>query len=460
MFSISSFGTKIIGFLLVPLYTNYLSTAEYGTIDMLSTILSILVPILSIDIADGVIRYVLDKRYETLSVLLIAIKTIVLGSIVLLLLLIGIRITGLLNVPNFYYVFLFLSFVLTCLYNTFVNYLKGKERIRVLVIAGLMCSLLNAGCNILFLTQLGWGVSGYLSASIISTAIPTIYLVICVRHYKYLKATRVKIDKILQKEMLTYSAPLILNGLAWWLNNSLDRIFVTFICGVSANGLLAVAYKIPSILSMFQTIFDQAWSLSAIQEFDPEDKNGFIGKVYSYYGCAMTISCSIILLFNILLARILYAKDFFVAWQYTGMLIITNLFGGMSVCISGVFSAVKDTKTLATTTAMGGITNTILNALLIPLLGVQGAVIATMISTAAVWVWRMHKVRFYIRLNIHLVRDTISYVFVLIQCIVGLVESHLYVVQLLILMCVIALYRSELMTICRFATIRLRKKNV
>lgn len=460
MFSISSFGTKIIGFLLVPLYTNYLSTAEYGTADMLSTILNILVPVLSIDIAEGVIRYVLDERDETSSILLIAIKTIAVGGIVLFLLLIGIRFIGLLDVPDFYYVFLFLSFVSTCLYNTFVNYLKGKEQIKVLVIASLMCSLLNAGCNILFLTQLGWGVNGYLLANVISITIPMIYLVVCAWHYKYLKTTGVKIDKALQKEMLVYSAPLILNGLAWWLNNSLDRVCVTFICGVSANGLLAVAYKIPSILSMFQTIFNQAWSLSAVQEFDSEDKNGFIGKVYSYYGCAMTISCSVILLFNILLARLLYANDFFVAWQYTGMLIIANLFGGMSVCISGVFSAVKDTKTLAKTTAIGGIANIILNALLIPFLGVQGAVIATMISTVVVWVWRMYKVRFYIRLNIHLVRDVISYVLLLIQCIVGLSGSHLYVVQLLILMCVIILYRTELITMCKFAFIRLWKGNM
>lgn len=458
MFAISSFGTKIIGFLLVPLYTNYLSTAEYGTADMLSTILSILVPVFSIDIADGVIRYVLDKRYEPSSVLHVAIKTISLGSIVLFILMICVRLTGMIDGSDFYYIYLFFSFVSTCFYNTFVNYLKGKERITVLVVAGLMCSLLNAGCNILFLTRLGWGVNGYLIASVLSTTIPTLYLIICAGHYRYLKFKGIRTDKELQKQMLIYSAPLILNGLAWWVNNSLDRFFVTFICGVSANGVLAVAYKIPSILSMLQTIFNQAWSLSAIQEFDPEDKNGFIGKVYSYYGCAMTISCSVILLFNVFLARILYANDFFVAWEYTGMLIIANLFGGMSVCISGVFNAVKDTKTLATTTAIGGVINTILNTLMIPLLSVQGAVISTMISNVVVWLWRMWKVRSYITLKICLVRDVISYVLVTIQCIAGLSESHLYVVQILIGICIVMLYRSELQHICYFVTTRLVKR--
>ena len=458
MFAVSSFGTKIIGFLLVPLYTNYLSTVEYGTADMLSTIMSIVVPIFSIDIADGVMRYVLDKRCESSSVLFVAIKTISLGSSIFFILLICVRFTDLIDVPDFYYFYLFFSFMSTSLYNIFINYLKGKERITILVVAGLMCALLNAGCNILFLTRLGWGVEGYLLASVLSTAIPMLYLVICSGHYGYLKFKGIRSDKKLLMQMLGYSAPLILNSLAWWVNNSLDKFFVTFICGVSANGVLAVAYKIPSILSMLQTIFNQAWSLSAIQEFDSKDKNGFIGKVYSYYGCAMTISCSAVLLFNVFLARILYANDFFLAWKYTGMLIIANLFGGMSVCISGVFNAVKDTKTLATTTVIGGFVNTILNALMIPKLGVQGAVIATMISNVVVWLWRMWKVRSYITLKIHFVRDVISYVLVTIQCIVGLSESHLYVVQILIGICIVMLYKGELKNIYCFVTTGLLKR--
>lgn len=461
MFAISSFGTKIIGFLLVPLYTSCLTTVEYGTADMLYTILSIILPVFSVDIADGVIRYVLDKSYKSSSVLLVAIKTISLGSIALYLLLWIIKAIGWLNVPKQYYVFLFLNFIFTSLYNTFVNYLKGKERIRNLVVAGLMCSLLNAGCNILFLTRFKMGIDGYLLAHVISVAVPMLYLLICAWHYGYLQFDKISVDKKLEKEMLFYSAPLIMNGLAWWINNSLDRVFVSIICGMSANGLLAVAYKIPSILSMLQTIFNQAWSLSAIKEFDSEDSNGFIGNVYSYYGCALTISSSLILIINVFLSKILYANDFFIAWQYTGMLVIANLFGGMSVCISGVFNAVKDTKTLAKTTVIGGIVNIIMNAVLIPLCGVQGAVVATMLSNLVVWVWRMYKVRSYIKLHIHIVRDILSYALIIIQCFAGLTRNHLYILQMLICICIVILYRGELMRIYKFGINRIQriKKN-
>lgn len=463
LFSISSFGTKLIGFLLVPLYTNCLTTEEYGTADMLYTIVQLAVPIFSVDIADGVIRFVLEKRQKESSILFTALKVVSLGSIALLLLLFGVRATGLFSISDKYYGFIFLNFLFTSLYNTFVNYLKGKERIKNLVFAGLMCSLLNAVCNILFLTKMDMGVDGYLLAHLLAVAVPLIYLFVCALHYGYLNLDCIAANRKLEKEMLLYSAPLILNGLAWWANNSLDRIFVTLICGVGANGLLAVAYKIPSILSMLQTIFNQAWSLSAIQEFDPEDKNGFIRHIYSYYGCAMTISSSVILLLNVPLASILYANDFFTAWKYTGMLIIAHLFGGLSVCISGVFNAVKDTKTLALTTLVGAIVNIALNAVLIPCIGVQGAVIATMLSNLAVWVWRMHKVRTYIKLKINIKRDVVSYIFVIIQCLVGLSAKHMYVIQAGICLLIIIMYRTEIVIVLRhglnlFGTRNSRKK--
>ena len=72
--------------------------------------------------------------------------------------------------------------------------------------------------------------------------------------------------------MIIYSAPLIANSISWWFNSSLDRFFVLAMCGVAANGLLAVSYKIPSILALFQTIFNQAWTMSAVKENKKDKK--------------------------------------------------------------------------------------------------------------------------------------------------------------------------------------------
>ena len=61
IFAIGNFGTKMISFFLVPLYTNLLSTGEYGIVDLILTIGTVLIPFLTFNIADGIMRFALDK---------------------------------------------------------------------------------------------------------------------------------------------------------------------------------------------------------------------------------------------------------------------------------------------------------------------------------------------------------------------------------------------------------------
>lgn len=62
--TLASFGTKILSFLMVPLYTNILSTEAYGTYDIYQTTLFLIVPVLSLNIADGIMRFSLDETYD------------------------------------------------------------------------------------------------------------------------------------------------------------------------------------------------------------------------------------------------------------------------------------------------------------------------------------------------------------------------------------------------------------
>lgn len=70
--------------------------------------------------------------------------------------------------------------------------------------------------------------------------------------------------------------------ISWWVNGLADRYVLIFFCGIASNGVYSVASKIPSILNIFQNIFSQAWMLSAVREFDAEDKNGFLPKYLTY----------------------------------------------------------------------------------------------------------------------------------------------------------------------------------
>ena len=447
LFAISAFGSKILQFLLVPLYTNCLSTAEYGTVDLLSTVVQLLVPVFTLDIADAVLRFSLDDFENKSSVFAIALQIIMYGAAVLLAILVGVKLFFGIKYPVSYYYFIFFNFLFSAIYSSISYYLRGLEKVKAVVVAGVMSTLVNVIFNILFLLILGWGMNGYLSANIIGIIVPTIYLMIVAYHEKCVVLFNNKNEQVIKIQMLKYSLPLIVNGISWWINNSLDRFVVTAFLGVESNGLLAVAYKIPSILAMFTTIFSQAWTMSAVQEFDSEDKNHFLSRTYSLYNCGMTIVCSCILLLNIPFAYILYAKDFFVAWQYTGFLIVAYLFGALVTCVSGIFSAVKDSKTIAISTMIGACTNFLLNITLIGYIGIQGATFATLISNIIVWIYRMYKVRTYVKLRIRIKRDIASYVIVLVQCVIGLQANHCYFGQMLCLAIIILLYKNDIITV-------------
>ena len=91
----------------------------------------------------------------------------------------------------------------------------------------------------------------------------------------------------------------------------------------------------------------------------------------------MVILCSFIIMFDKILAKCLYANDFYIAWKYVPWLTIAGVFGAMSGYIGGFFSAVKDSRIFASSSIVGAISNIILNLILTPYMGALGAAIAT-----------------------------------------------------------------------------------
>lgn len=248
--------------------------------------------------------------------------------------------------------------------------------------------------------------------------------------------------------MTSYSKPLMVNSIAWWVNNASDRYMVVLFCGLAENGVYSVASKIPSILNIFQTIFNQAWTLSAVKDFDPEDKNGFFTNAYKAYNCMMVIICSGIIVFDKLLAKFLYAKAFYDAWKYVPWLTIAIVFGALSGYIGGFFSAVKDSRTFAKSTVYGAVTNVILNLILTPLMGAMGAAIATAASYLEVWILRYLHSRKYIRIRIDLRRDFLSYILLVIQScllLLELQEISLYILEGTIFIIIAALYFKDIL---------------
>lgn len=443
--TISQFATKILSFFLVPLYTNVLSAAEYGTYDLFVTTINLLIPIFTLNVCESIVVYTMDKDCENNQVISVGIKYSILGfvgSYIFLFINYLVKIFPALN--EFWYFFPIL-FLLTVINSSFTYFARGIDRVKDTAISGVLSSGILILSNIIFLLIIKIGLLGYFISQILSLIVQILYLFFSCKIYNYIIWN---IDKKTENDMKKFSYPLIANNIGWWINNSADRYVVTLICGIASNGIYSVGYKIPSILNMFQTIFSQAWTISAIKDFDSEDKNGFFSNMYSIYNGGMVIVCSLIIVSSKLLAHILYAKDFFIAWKYVPWLTISIVFGSVSGYLGGIFSAVKDSKMFGKSTIVGAVVNIILDVILVYAWGSIGAAIATAISYFVVWIMRFVHVKKYINFKINILRDSIAYIILVIQGGILYIffdnEVILYSVEIVTFAMLITFFKNEI----------------
>ncbi len=442
---IGNFSSKVLVFFLVPLYTSVLSTEEYGTYNILYTTALVLVPILTLNVLDGVMRFSLNESVQTqgtvftvsLKYILISLGIIFLGTFF------ASRVLNIAVIKGYELCFigLFVSYVVQQLT---VQFARGLDDILGISIGGIIGTAVMIGLNIYFLLFAKLGLRGYFYANIGAMLIPTVFLLVRDRmnHY-YVGFRKLCAARPFEREMLAYCLPLIFTTLSWYINNLADQYAVTFFCGLEANGVYSVAYKIPAILNAVQAIFIQSWQLSAIREYGTEEGNDFIRKVYFACQSLMVLMCSGIIFTTKFLAGILFQKDFFSAWQFVPTLLLHIVFNALSGTVGVVFSAVKDTRVFAVTAVIGAATNIVLNFALTYLMGAEGAAIATVISSIVIWALRMFHARKYIDLRMNVARDALLFALLFAQAAVMTLVSgpaaygiQLVLVAALAFMCV------------------------
>lgn len=440
LFAVSSFVPKVLAFFLIPIYTDCLTTEEYGIADLISTTVELAIPIFTLTIYDAVLRFILSERYKKDQVILVGMRITTIGTIILIC--ISIFAWLLFDfVKVDYMIFFILMYAISSYKNVFSVVLRGTNKVFVLAIGGILNSIITLSTNILFLVVFKWGLTGYLLANTLGGACSLIVEFLCGKCYKYIGA---KIDRTIKAEMIRFSFPMIFSALAWWVNNASDRYIISLIAGVSVSGLYAVASKIPSMLSVFQSVFSQAWSVSAIKDFDPDDSDGFIGNMYTIFNFCMIAVAMGLILVNVFVSKILFSNEFFTAWKYVPPLIVACVFNAFSVFTGGLLMAVKDTKSRSVATIIGAVTNTALNIMLIPFAEGYGAAVATGIGFMVAYVYQEIKIRRYIKMKTNTIQNYIGCLLLLLQMFFAYWGNQFILVQCAILLIFYFLYFNVL----------------
>ena len=434
LFTLGSFGSKLFSFLLVPLYTAILSTGDYGRLDVLITTVSLITPIILLSIQDAVLRFVFDDKYNNKDVLSSALHILGKSSVLLICCLIIAYWLGIFRISVYECVFFELYFIVGALNSIFTLYLKGRDKASIIAISGIISTIVTCVMNILTLLVFKWGINGYMMSMVLGLIVANIYQMIM---GDIISDVTFKQNRIVTLEMIKYSLPLISNSIAWWINSASDRYILTYFKGVHENGIYSMAYKIPNILAIFCNIFYNAWSISAIVEFDENDSDAFIGNNYTIYSVLSVIVCSSLILLNKPMSRFLYSGDFYEAWLCIPFLLVGSIFNSLATFEGSIYAATKKTKLVSLTTITGAGINIILNFILIPMIGAVGAAIATMIGYLIMWLLRTIFVLRMIKMRVKWFNHISTCILVIIQAYIATYMNSIILQVIVVVMLIL-----------------------
>jgi len=429
IFAISNFATKLISFFLLPLYTGILSKEEYGTVDLLFTICTVLFPIITFNINEAILRFSMDSNANYDKIMSIGIFSLFFATII------GLIVIPILNIFESYKdlsIYFYLYLISICYTQVLLANLKGKEQLVEFSIGNILNCVFIALFNILFLAILKLKMKGYFLAYILAHLITSIYALKTGNVIETIK--KFKFDKKLFMKMIKYSIVLIPTSFMWWIMNSSDRIMVTNMIDNGANGIYAISYKFPSMLSIITSVFTQAWIFSAVKEKNSEDKNEYTSKVFNLL-VEYVIIIAIGLIAGIkLLLHIFVADSYYSAWKYTPILILGYVFLTLASFISSSYNVHKDSKGFLFSGMAGAILNIILNFILIPKFKIYGAAIATAISYITVYVYRIFDTKKYVNISINKQKFLILIILLFVSLVSVYIDNMLGQLLLLLLL--------------------------
>lgn len=407
--AIGTFGSKLLVFLLMPLYTALLSPSQYGTAELITGTANLIMPFACVGITNGIFRFAAEKGtdregvFSSGMVLLGAglCGTVLLGAVALCI-----------GAAWRTEILLVVLYVLAAdLQAVCAQYVRAVDRTRLFAVQGILNTLVTVGFNILFLMAFDLGVTGYVLSTVVGNLLTTAFLGVSAKLWRVFRLSHV--SRTAMRELFRFSLPMVPTTICWLITDLSDRYLVSWFCGEAVNGVYSAAYKIPTIVNLVSGIFMQAWQFSAVvQSADGEECSWFYSQVFRGFLSVIFIGSGGLILLSPWLCRLLLNSAYHEAWRYMPTLLCSAALESVVSFLASVYMVRKKSMHSFLTAVAGTGLNLLLNFLFIPQTGTfggaLGAAIATLIGYAAVWVLRMADVPRLLRFRLYLPRQLCS----------------------------------------------------
>ena len=396
--SIGKICTQLITFFLLPVYTAVLSNEEYGVVDLLNTLTSLLLPIATLQIEQGVFRYLIDCR-ENKEKQTTLITTIMRFMIIQLIICIIIFLCASPFIHNEYKYFLMANLVMGMFSTILLQICRGLGDNPTYAIGSFITGALTVVLNVIFIVSFHWGAYGMLGATAISNLLCSVYIFMKKKIYKYIKPKQY--DKTTLKEIIKYSVPLIPNMISWWIVSASDRTIISAVIGIAQNGIYSAANKFSGVFTTLYSVFNLTWTESASININSEDRDEFFSKILDFvirfFGCLCLGTIAVMpFVFNVLIN-----EKFAEAYYQIPILILGSVFNILVSFIGSIYVAKKLTKEIAKTSVIAAIINIAINIVLIKSIGLYAASISTVIAYVLMFIYRWIDVKKYVKFNVN-----------------------------------------------------------
>ncbi|MBE6729181.1 MAG: hypothetical protein E7568_02970 [Ruminococcaceae bacterium] len=411
IFAISQFTSKVMVFLLLPLYTSYMTTTEYGSADLVFSTISLLLPVFTVQIASAVMRFAIEDKEKGNLYYIKGLKVTLIGFVILLCLLpvfIKINIFG----ENLY--LFYILYLANAVYNLLSYYARAIDRLKLVGIVGVINTAVVVGANIVLLIFLKQGVFGYLISYIAGYVVGSLIFAIVMN--RDICITFNKNSKTEMREMTKYSLPLVPNSISWWGVSTANKYIINGYLSKSVLGLYSVALKIPTIINTIQNILAEALVLSVLKEYDSEEKDEkYFSLLYKMYNFCITFFTAGIILSTKMLAKILFANDFYDGWIYVPLLCIPSVWGALAGYLGTFYSASKKNNGMFLSTVLGGVITIVFSFATIKTMGIIGIIIGNVISYFVIFLYRYIDTKKFVNLKINMFKDVIGWLLLFAQ---------------------------------------------
>ena len=396
--SIGKICTQLITFFLLPVYTAVLSNEEYGVVDLLNTLTSLLLPIVTLQIEQGIFRYLIDCRENNekqIKLITTIIRFMIIQSIACIVIFLCVSPF----IHNEYKYFLIANLLMGIFSSLLLQICRGLGDNATYAIGSFITGAFTVVLNVIFIVAFRWGAYGMLGATAISNFICAVYIFLKRKIYKYIKPKQ--FDKKILKEIIKYSVPLIPNMISWWIVSASDRTIISAVIGIAQNGIYSAANKFSGVFTTLYSVFNLTWTESASININSEDRDEFFSKILDFvirfFGCLCLGTIAVMpFVFNILIN-----EKFAEAYYQIPILILGSVFNILVSFVGSIYVAKKLTKEIAKTSVISAVINIFVNIVLIKSIGLYAASISTVIAYALMFIYRWIDVKKYVKFNVN-----------------------------------------------------------